>query len=76
MVERIHMLSNQNKMLATENEQLRVRLQSEGMGEDDSMVVGLKAKLHRQAEEILELQNNFRDMEAQYLALYEQSRKA
>jgi hypothetical protein len=75
MVERIHMLSNQNKMLATENEQLRVRLQSEGIGEDDSMVVGLKAKLHRQADEILQLQNNFRDMEAQYLALYEQKGK-
>jgi hypothetical protein len=76
MVERIHMLSNQNKMLATENEQLRVRLESEGIGEDDSMVQGLKAKLHRQAEEILQLQNNFRDMEAQYLSLYEQSQKS
>lgn len=69
MVERLHMLNNQNKMLATENEELRIQI-DQSLESEQPMVAGLKNKLQQQAEEILTLQASYKKLEEQYLALY------
>lgn len=69
MIERLHMLNNQNKMLATENEALRLQI-DQSLESDEPMVAGLKNKLQLQAEEILELQASYKKLEEQYLTLY------
>lgn len=69
MVERLHMLNNQNKMLATENEELRLQI-DQSMESDQPMVAGLKNKLQQQTDEILALQASYKKLEEQYLTLY------
>lgn len=74
MVERIHLLTNQNKQLTLENEQLKAELtQSSELGSDqEPLLAGMKLKVEQQNEEILALQSRYRDLEDQYLALYEE----
>ena len=68
MVERIHLLNNENKQLRQENEQLQQM--SETGGDDHPLVAGLKLKIERQTLEIIKLQTNCKDMEEKYLELY------
>lgn len=69
MVEKIHLLSNENKQLMLENEQLRQS--GSAAGEDSQpMVAGLKLLIEKQKEEIVSLQNNFKELEEKYLELY------
>lgn len=69
MVEKIHLLSNENKQLMLENEQLRQS--ASATGEDGQpMVAGLKLLIEKQKEEIITLQNNFKELEEKYLELY------
>lgn len=69
MVEKIHLLSNENKQLMLENEQLRQS--GSAAGEDGQpMVAGLKLLIEKQKEEIVSLQNNFKELEEKYLELY------
>lgn len=75
LVERLHMLTNQNKLLTTENEQLRVQIDS-SLETEEPMVAGLKARLQQQSEEILELQDSYKKLEQQYLTLYASTQKA
>lgn len=75
MVERLHMLNNQNKMLATENEELRLQI-DQSMESEQPMVAGLKNKLQLQAEEILDLQASYKKLEEQYLTLYASTQTA
>lgn len=69
MVERMHMLTNQNKMLSTENEELRIQI-DQSIESDQPLLAGLKNKLQQQSEEILDLQASYKKMEEQYLTLY------
>jgi len=71
MVEKIHMLSNQNKQLMLENDEMRAALEA-STESDDPLVVGLKMKLETQKEEMISLQQNFTELEERYLALYEE----
>jgi len=71
MVEKIHMLSNQNKQLMLENDEMRAALEA-SVESDDPLVVGLKMKLETQKEEMISLQQNFTELEERYLALYEE----
>ena len=69
MVEKIHLLSNENKQLMLENEAIRASLEiDEDSG--DPMVAGLKLKIEKQNQEIIQLNHNFKDLEEKYLALY------
>lgn len=71
MVERIHLLSNENKQLMLENEKMRIAL--EGNSEqEEPMVAGLKLKIEKQTEEIINLQKNLKELEENFLALYEE----
>lgn len=71
MVERIHLLSNENKQLMLENEKMRIAL--EGNSEqEEPMVAGLKLKIEKQTEEIISLQKNLKELEENFLALYEE----
>ena len=71
MVEKIHMLSNQNKQLMLENDEMRKSLESSAES-DEPLVAGLKLKLESQKEELIALQTNFHDLEERYLSLYEE----
>ncbi|RLT93501.1 hypothetical protein [Ketobacter sp.] len=71
MVEKIHMLSNQNKQLMLENDEMRKALESTSENEDP-MVAGLTLKLENQQQELITLQTQFQDLEERYLTLYEE----
>ncbi|RLT96315.1 MAG: hypothetical protein D9N11_15075, partial [Ketobacter sp.] len=71
MVEKIHMLNNQNKQLMLENEELRKTLEATSES-DEPLVAGLKLKLESQQQELIALQTNFHDLEERYLTLYEE----
>lgn len=69
MVEKIYLLTNQNKQLLRENEELTQSLQDSG-GQEESLTAGLKLRLEKQTEELMTLQKNFKELEEKYLALY------
>lgn len=69
MVEKIYLLSNQNKQLMLENEQLMQSVQTSS-NQADSLTTGLKLRLEKQSEEMLALQKNFKELEEKYLTLY------
>ena len=71
MVEKIHMLSNQNKQLMLENDEMRKALEA-STDTDQPLVAGLKLKLESQKEELIALQKSFHDLEQRYLSLYEE----
>ena len=71
MVEKIHMLNNQNKQLMLENEEMRKAMEATSES-DEPMVAGLKLKLESQKQELIALQTNFHDLEERYLTLYEE----
>lgn len=71
MVEKIHMLSNQNKQLMLENDEMRNALEA-STETDQPLVAGLKMKLESQKEELVTLQQSFHDLEERYLTLYEE----
>lgn len=71
MVEKIHMLSNQNKQLMLENDEMRAALESSAES-GDPLVTGLKLKLESQKEEMISLQQSFTELEERYLTLYEE----
>lgn len=71
MVEKIHMLSNQNKQLMLENEEMRSSLEA-STETDQPLVAGLKMKLESQKDELVALQQSFHDLEERYLTLYEE----
>ncbi|OUR87970.1 hypothetical protein A9Q81_25015 [Gammaproteobacteria bacterium 42_54_T18] len=78
MVERLHMLQNQNKKYSKENDDLREQLETTTEPGDDGeeakpLVAGLQMKLESQNNEILQLQKEFKDVEDKYLALYEET---
>ncbi len=78
MVERLHMLQNQNKKYSKENDELREQLEATTEPGDDGeeakpLVAGLQIKLESQNNEILQLQREFKDVEDKYLALYEET---
>lgn len=78
MVERLHLITNQNKQLMLENEELRTEINAtheEGDEEREPLVAGLKIKIETQTKEILELQNNYKKLEQKYLSLYSESNK-
>ena len=75
LVERVYLLNNENKMLNSENEDLKRQIHAytnqEGIDEESAPIVaGLKMKIESQVEEILRLQSNFKHLEDKYLALY------
>lgn len=74
MVERLHMLNNQNKMLSTENEELKLQI-DQSVESDQPMVAGLKNKLQQQSDEIIELQASYKKLEEQYLNLYQSTQQ-
>ena len=69
MVEKIHLLSNENKQLMLENEQMRQSLEADS-DSDQPLVAGLKLKIEKQNKEIIDLQTSFKDLEEKYLELY------
>ncbi len=69
LVERLHMLTNQNKLLSTENEQMRLQI-DQSVETDEPLVAGLKTRLQQQTDEILDLQASYKKLEEQYLTLY------
>lgn len=71
MVERIHLLNNENKQLMLENENFRRALEGE-TEQEQPLVAGLKLKIEKQTEEIINLQKNLKELEENYLALYEE----
>ena len=78
MVERLHMLQNQNKQYSKENNELREQLEATTAPGDDGeeakpLVAGLQMKLESQKDEILQLQMEFKEVENKYLALYEET---
>ncbi len=78
MVERLHMLQNQNKQYSKENDELREQLETTSEpgvdGEEAKpLVAGLQMKLDSQNNEILQLQKEFKEVEDKYLALYEET---
>ena len=78
MVERLHMLQNQNKQYSKENNELREQLEATTEPGDDGeeakpLVAGLQMKLESQNDEILQLQKEFKEVEDKYLALYEET---
>lgn len=77
MVERLHLITNQNKQLMLENEELRAEINAthvEGDEEREPLVAGLKIKIEAQTKEILELQNNYKKLEEKYLSLYSETK--
>ncbi len=78
MVERLHMLQNQNKQYSKENDELREQLEATTDPGDDGeeakpLIAGLQMKLESQKDEILQLQKEFKEVEDKYLALYEET---
>ncbi len=79
MVERLHLLQNQNKQYIKENDELREQVSGGGgdaEGGDDAsepLVSGLKMQLEEKGKEILQLQQSFKEVEEKYLALYEET---
>ncbi|MBV1922108.1 MAG: hypothetical protein KUG73_15625 [Pseudomonadales bacterium] len=78
MVERLHMLQNQNKQYSKENDELREQLEATTEPGDDGeeakpLIAGLQMKLESQKDEILQLQKEFKEVEDKYLALYEET---
>ncbi|HVL00458.1 MAG TPA: hypothetical protein VM553_11635 [Dongiaceae bacterium] len=71
MVEKIYLLSNLNKQLTIENDQLRAALENTAE-QDQPIVEGMKLKLEKQKNEIIGLQQNFKELEEKYLQLYQQ----
>ena len=75
LVERVYMLNNENKMLSSENDELKRQIKAytdqEGADEESAPIIaGLKMKIETQMEEILTLQSNFKQLEDKYLSLY------
>jgi uncharacterized protein YoxC len=71
MVEKIHMLSNQNKQLMLENDEMRATLES-STESDEPLVAGLKLKISSQKDELVALQQSFTELESRYLELYDE----
>lgn len=68
MVEKIYLLTNLNKKLNQENDELRAQSVTDGTGTEAT--TGLKLKIEQQKQEILQLQHSFKDLEEKYLSLY------
>jgi len=78
MVERLHLLQNQNKQYIKENDELREQVLATTEDPDEEqepLVAGLKMRLETQDAELLQLQNSFKEVEDKYLALYEDTMK-
>lgn len=72
MVEKIYLLSNLNKQLTLENDQLRAALENTAE-QDQPLMAGMKLKLEKQKNEMIALQQNFKELEEKYLQLYQGS---
>ena len=71
MVEKIHLLSNENKQLILENEHIRSSLSDPDTAEAGAASSEqLKLKLEAQQNEMVALQQSFTELEQRYLALY------
>ena len=69
MVEKIYLLSNLNKQLTLENDQLRTALENTAE-QDQPLLAGMKLKLEKQKNEMIALQQHFKELEEKYLQLY------
>lgn len=69
MVEKIYLLSNLNKQLTLENDQLRAALENTAE-QDQPLMAGMKLKLEKQKNEMIALQQSFKELEEKYLQLY------
>lgn len=75
LVEKIYMLNNENKMLTSENDDLKKQIKAYTEQDDIDetsapIIAGLKMKINNQLEEIMHLQSSFKQLEDKYLALY------
>lgn len=67
MVEKIHMLSNQNKLLEKEKKTLQTSIEESS---DSASSDSLKLLLETKDSELIELQKSFAELEERYLRLY------